>query len=268
MDKELFLKRKFTFPAPVLRIIASLAALLFFWQSLIWITNPPAFMLPAPGAVVEALVKNGDRLAFHAGITLTEILLGLFIGCLMGLWAALFLAYFRTARTWLLPLLVMTQAIPVFALAPLLVLWLGYGMASKVAMASLIIFFPVTAAFLDGLRQTDPDWLDLSRSMNATSLRILWHVRMPAALPALGSGLRVAAAIAPIGAIVGEWVGSSAGLGYIMLHANGRMQTDLMFAALFILAGMALILYFSLDFLLRRSLPWVPDSERYKNSER
>ena len=125
-----------------------------------------------------------------------------------------------------MPLLVVSQAL-LFALAQLLVLWLGYGMASKVAMAVLIIYFPVTAAFLDGLRRTEPGWVELARTMDASGRAILAQVRVPAALPALASGLRVAAAVAPIGAVVGEWVGSSAGLGYLMLHANARMQVDL-----------------------------------------
>ena len=129
-------------------------------------------------------------------------------------------------------------------------------------MTTLIIFFPVTAAFLDGLRRTEPVWLDLSRVMAGRSR--LWrefrYIRIPAALPALASGLRVATATAPIGAVVGEWVGSSAGLGYLMLHANGRMQIDLMFAALLTLALIALVLYLLVDRLLRRLLPWAPDS--------
>ena len=168
-----------------------------------------------------------------------------------------------------MPILVASQAIPVFALAPLLVLWLGYGMASKIAMATLIIFFPVTAAFLDGLRRTEPGWVDLAKTMTATSgngsgrgrdLRILRYIRLPAALPALASGLRVATAVAPIGAVVGEWVGSSAGLGYLMLHANARMQIDLMFAALFALTAFSLILWYTVDHCLRRLLPWQPDT--------
>jgi putative hydroxymethylpyrimidine transport system permease protein len=132
-------------------------------------------------------------------------------------------------------------------------------MASKVAMASLIIFFPVTAAFHDGLHQVNPAWLDLARTMNAGSAALLFRVRIPAALPALASGIRVAAAVAPIGAVVGEWVGSSAGLGYLMLHANGRVRTDLMFAALLVLAVSAVVLFSIVDILLRRALPWVPD---------
>ena len=146
-----------------------------------------------------------------------------------------------------------------FALAPILVLWLGYGIASKVAMATLIIYFPVTVSFFDGLRRTEPGWTDLARTMGASRWKMLTRIRIPAALPALASGLRVATAVAPIGAVVGEWGGASAGLGYLMLHANGRVQTDLMFAALLTLAFFAVIIYFIVDNGLRRALPWQPD---------
>jgi putative hydroxymethylpyrimidine transport system permease protein len=159
-----------------------------------------------------------------------------------------------------MPILMASQALPVFALAPLLTLWFGYGLMSKVAMAVLIIYFPVTAAFYDGLRRIDPGWLDMARVMagpNGLPRRsVLLRIRLPAALPAFGSGLRVATAVAPIGAVVGEWVGSSAGLGYLMLHANGRMQTDLMFAALLVLAVMALGLYTLVDHGLRLVTNW------------
>jgi putative hydroxymethylpyrimidine transport system permease protein len=120
----------------------------------------------------------------------------------------------------------------------------------------LVIFFPVTANFADGLRRTDPAWLDLARTMGASRWAILRHVRLPAGLPALASGLRVATAIAPIGAIIGEWVGASSGLGYVMINANARIETSLMFAALFILAVVAIALYMLMDALLRRAVYW------------
>ena len=148
---------------------------------------------------------------------------------------------------------------PVFALAPLLVLWLGFGLASKVLMAVLVIFFPVTAAFYDGLRRTEPGWLDLARTMGASRLSILWRVRLMAALPAFGAGLRIAASVAPIGAIIGEWAGASEGLGYVMLNANARMQTNVMFAALMLLAGMTILLWVGVDMLLKKLLHWAPD---------
>ncbi|MEK9795253.1 MAG: ABC transporter permease, partial [Alphaproteobacteria bacterium] len=163
--------------------------------------------------------------------------------------------------SWLLPVLVVSQAIPVFALAPVLVLWFGYGIAPKVAMATLIIYFPVTAAFYDGLRRTEPGWIDLAQTMGASKAEILRQIRIPAALPAFASGLRVAAAVAPIGAVVGEWVGSSAGLGYYMLLMNGRVQTAAMFAALFVLAIMAVAIYFAIDATLRRLVAWQPEAD-------
>ncbi len=230
--------------------------LLVIWQALVSLTGVESFILPGPLAVARALVARWSLLAENAGVTILEILLGLACGSLLGAASALLIAAFRPARDWLLPVLVVSQAIPVFALAPLLVLWFGYGLASKVAMATLIIYFPVTAAFYDGLKRTEPGWLDLARTMGGSRLAVLRVIRIPAALPALASGLRVATAVAPIGAVVGEWVGSSAGLGYMMLHANARLQIDVMFAALFVLAVFAVLLYFAVDRALRLALPW------------
>lgn len=238
------------------RPLLTAAGLLASWQAIVWLSGVPAFILPGPVEVAQALVARAGLLLQHAGVTLLEILLGILLGSIVGAVSAVLLAAFPPVRRWLLPVLVVSQALPVFALAPLLVLWLGYGMPSKVAMAVLIIYFPVTAAFYDGLRRTDPAWLELARVMNARPGRILAEIRIPAALPALASGLRVAASVAPIGAVVGEWVGSSAGLGYLMLHANARMQIDLVFAALLILALLALGLWFALDRLLARLVYW------------
>lgn len=249
---------------PVLHVAITAAGVIALWQALVTLSGVEPFILPGPARVATAAWARADLLAWHAGITAIEIVLGLGFGTAFGASAALTIAWYRPARRWLLPLLVASQAIPVFALAPLLVLWLGYGLASKVAMAILIIFFPVTTAFLDGLRRTEPGWLDLARTMTAgrtgAERAILRHVRLPAALPAGASGLRVAAAVAPIGAVIGEWVGSSAGLGYLMLHANARLQTDLMFAALLILGLFTVALYFTVDATLRRLLPWQAES--------
>ncbi len=241
---------------------ATVVGLLLAWQAIVWLTQVEPFILPDPLAVATALVEHAPALARNAAITTLEICLGLVLGTCLGVSTAIAIGHFRTARRWMLPVLVVSQAIPVFAIAPLLVLWLGYGLASKIAMATLIIYFPVTASFIDGLRRTEPGWLDLAQTMTAgrAAWAVLRHVRVPAALPALASGIRVATAVAPIGAVVGEWVGSSAGLGYLMLHANGRMQVDLMFAALFVLAVIAVGLYFAIDAVLRRALPWQHES--------
>ena len=240
----------------VLRFCLIWVGLVLVWQAVVWLTSVPSFILPGPGETVQALCRKWSLLLHHAGITLLEISSGLFLGAVFGTCSALIMIASVALKRWLLPVLVMSQAVPVFALAPLLVLWLGYGLASKIAMAVLIIFFPVTAAFYDGLRSTDPEWLELARVMDASPRAILYHIRIPAALPSFASGLRVAAAVAPIGAVVGEWVGSSSGLGFYMLHANARMQTDLMFAALVLLVVMALGLYFFIDWSMRRAVYW------------
>ena len=249
------------------RPLVILVGLLVLWELVVWLSGVPPYILPAPHEVAVAWAARRALILEHWVITTAEILLGLAIGTVLGCSSALIMGYFRPARRWLLPVLVTSQAIPVFAIAPLLVLWLGYGMASKVAMATLIIYFPVTAAFYDGLRRTEPGWLDLARTMGGSRWAALRHIRIPAALPALASGLRVATAVAPIGAIVGEWVGSSAGLGYLMLHANARMQIDLMFAALITLAVFAVALYFSVDTVLRRALPWQVETDPSDESE-
>lgn len=245
----------------VIRPAIIFLGLIGLWQLLVWATGVAAFILPGPGPVAAAVAEHWQDLLSHAAITASEILMGLLLGTALGTASAVFISAVRPARRWLMPVLVVSQAIPVFALAPILVLWLGYGMASKVAMATLIIYFPVTAAFFDGLRRTEPGWLDLARTMGGGGLAVLRQIRIPAALPALTSGLRVATAVAPIGAVVGEWVGSSGGLGYLMLHANARLQVDLMFAALFVLAVFAVALYFTVDALLRRLIPWQADDE-------
>lgn len=243
-----------------MRALIAAIGILLGWEAFVRLSEVPPFLLPSPLRVWNVLVARWDILIGHAGTTLTEILLGMLFGSLLGMSTALLLTAWRGGRRWLLPLLIASQAIPVFAIAPLLTLWMGFGLASKIAMATIIIFFPVATAFYDGLRRTEPGWLDLATTMGASRTAILWRVRVPAALPGLASGLRVAAAVAPIGAVVGEWVGASAGLGYVMLQANGRSQTDMMFAALAILASMAMALWFLTDLLLRRMLPWQPDA--------
>lgn len=241
-----------------MRPLVVVLGLLLLWQVVVALAELPPFILPPPLAVLRRVAGDLPLLLDHAGVTLLEILLGLALGVAIGAGSALLIALLPPLQPWLLPLLVLGQSVPVFALAPLLVLWFGYGLGSKVVMAALIIYFPAAAALLDGLRRTEPEWLDLARTMNAGRLRTLFRIRLPAALPTFGAGLRIAAAVAPIGAVVGEWVGSSGGLGYLMLQANARLKIDLMFAALFVLVAIALALYLVVDRLVARMVPWAP----------
>jgi len=238
------------------RPVLILLGLLAIWQVLIMLMDIPAFIIPTPLAVLARIRSDAGLLWEHTLITMTEMLLGLGLGVLFGILIALMLVYFTRLRPWLLPVLLVSQTIPVFALAPVLMLWFGYGMASKIIMTILIIFFPVATCCYDGLRHTDQNWLDMAHTMGGNSWAVLRLIRWPAALPALASGLRVAVVVAPIGAVVGEWVGSSAGRGYLMLQANARLWIDQMLAALTILAFCSVGLYYLTDQLLKRLIPW------------
>jgi putative hydroxymethylpyrimidine transport system permease protein len=231
-------------------------SMLALWQLIVWFTQLPSFILPGPLQVFHTLYLQAPLIAQQTVITVTETLLGLLLGTLLGCSLALSMSLFRHLQIWILPILVISQALPIFAIAPLLVIWLGYGMASKIATTMLMLFFPIASSFFDGLRRTEIGWLDLAQIMNASRWQTLWRIRIPAALPNLASGLRVATAAAPIGAIVGEWVGSSNGLGFLMLNANARMQIDLMFAVLLVIIAFGILLYFAADKLLHKLIYW------------
>lgn len=239
-------------------VLGGTALALGLWQGLVTAADLPPFILPGPLRVAEAMWSSRVVIAENAVVTIAEVLIGLALGALLGAATAIGLAASPAARGLVRPMLVFSQAIPVFALAPVLTLWLGYGLWSKVVMALLIIYFPVVSAFFDGLMRTPREWLDLGRVMGATSAQTMLRIRIPAALPSLASGLRLAAVYAPIGAIIGEWVGASQGLGYLMLLANGRAKIDLMFAALIVLAVFTLLLHRLVDdgctWLLNRHL--------------
>lgn len=239
-----------------------LMGLLMLWHIFVIAFDMPGYILPGPLEVANSMVENASLLWEHTLVTLSEMLLGLLLGVLLGIILALLLVYFTALRPWLLPPLLITQAIPVFALAPILMLWFGYGLTSKVVMTILVIFFPVATCCYDGLRHTHQGWLDMAQTMGGNRFAILRNIRWPAALPALASGLRVAVVVAPIGAVVGEWVGSSAGLGYLMLQANARLWVDQMFAALTVLAFCSVTLYYTTDRLLRRFIPWKPETSQ------
>lgn len=225
---------------------------LLAWQAIVVLADLPRFILPGPRLVFTTLWTSRGLIAEHALVTAAEVLIGLGLGAALGFLSAILLAASPMARSLLRPMLVFSQAVPVFALAPILTLWLGYGLWSKVAMALLIIYFPVTSAFFDALMRTPPGWPELARVMNATPGRILWRIRVPAAMPGFASGLRLAAVYAPIGAIIGEWVGTSRGLGYLMMLANGRAKIDLMFAAMIVLALLTIALHAAVDAFCRR----------------
>lgn len=234
--------------------IAATCLVLVLWQTVIWTTGVARFILPPPALVAQTIWESHALLAEHAVVTMAEVLIGLLLGAALGFVSAIGLVASPTVRALVRPILVFSQAVPVFALAPILTLWLGFGLWSKITMTIIIIYFPVTSSFFDALMRTNRDWIGLAKVMGASPARIMWHIRVPAALPGFASGLRLAAVYAPIGAIIGEWVGASKGLGYLMLLANGRAKTDLMFAALIVLAVLTILLHAAVNKLCEKIL--------------
>jgi len=244
-----------------LRAFAVAAGLVVIWQAVILVFQPPPFMLPPPADVFAALLGRPDLWMVHGWATLFASVIGLFAGTVVGMLLALLMSFLPISRRLLLPVMVVSQAIPVFAIAPILVLWLGFGAASKIVMATIAIFFPVASAYAAGLRRTEPGLLDLAHLYGASRWRTVTLLRMPAALPSLVTGVRLAAVYAPVGALIGEWVGSSSGLGTAMLFANSRAQTDVMFAALVLVIAMSVGLRAIVDVVTARLAPWAPETE-------
>lgn len=241
------------------RIIVPLLAvglLLVVWESVVRLGIVPSFLLPAPMQVAAALVEDAPVLAGHAATTLLEAALGLAIGVLVGFVTAVLMDRFELVYLALDPLLTVSQTIPTIAIAPLLVLWFGYGLAPKVVLIVLTTFFPVTVSLVGGFRSVDPDTIDLMRTMNATDTQTFVHVKLPAALSQLFSGLRISATYAIVGAVIAEWLGGFSGLGVYMTRVRKSFDYDSMFAVIILISGLSLLLMKAVDVLERLCMPW------------
>lgn len=226
------------------------------WEIGVRITDTPRWFLPAPSEIARETIESRQILWGHTRTTLEEVLIGYVIAAVVGVLSALGIASSRIAERAIYPAIVASQAIPIVALAPILLIWFGYGMTPKVIVVVLLCFFPIAVNMADGLRAIDPDAVALLRSMGANRWQIMRIVRIPSSLPYLLSGLRIAAAVSVIGAIVGEWVGASSGLGYLMTRSAAHFQTSLLFAAVGISAVMGISLFGIVALSERWLLPW------------
>lgn len=215
-----------------------------------------SFLVPAPSEIATVLWEDRSLLAGHARVTLVEIVAGFLVALAAGIGVAVLFHRFAFIRRAGYPLVVASQTIPVIVIAPILVLWFGYGIGPKLAVIALICFFPVAVNTLDGLRSVDPDTVRMMRSLDANRRQIFFRVEAPAALPQAFSGARIAVAVAVIGAVFGEWAGSDEGLGHLMLQDNAQLMTARMFAAVTILSAMAMALYGLLGLLERTVIRW------------
>ena len=248
------------FLPPLAVVVALLGAweLAARWDLVAYALAIEPFLVPAPSDVAEALWNDADLLADNAWVTLQEIVLGLALALACGFGFAIALHRFDLLRRAFYPILMASQTIPVIAIAPILVVWLGFGIGPKLVVIALICFFPITVNTLDGLRSVDPEYGRMMRTLDASRSRILWAVEVPSSLPFLFSGAKIAAVVSVIGAVFGEWVGANSGLGHLILVAQGQVQTARVFAAVAVLSAIAIALFGLLTLIERRFGWWRP----------
>ena len=236
--------------------IAILAFSGICWEASVRIFDTPQYVLPGPWMILQVMWQRVDLLAFHALVTLTEIGLGFLVALVIGLALAVMIHSSRIIERAFLPLVISSQTIPVFAIAPLLILWFGYGIGSKVVMTAIIVFFPIVINTVEGLKAADPDTLALLQILEASPRQVFFKVRIPQSLPFVFSGIKIGVAVSVIGAVIGEWVGAREGLGYLMIHANAQLQVELVFASIFWLSILGTGLYGLVAILERLLVPW------------
>lgn len=240
---------------------AAFIVLIFLWEFAIGAFRVPIYLAPAPSAIVPALVEHGGSLVAGSLTTIQEVVIGFAISIVLAIPLAYLLATSQVLEQALYPIIVFFQLIPKIAIAPLLLIWFGFGMSSKVVLVTVVCFFPLLVDSMTGFKALNPRLLYLTRSMGASSLQTLWFVRLPAALPFIFSGLKIAAVFATTAAIVGEMIGANSGLGYLLLRGSGNLNTPLVFAALAAMSVIGIVCSYLVSVVEWIVMPW----QRHRN---
>jgi NitT/TauT family transport system permease protein len=242
--------------AAAARALGGVAGFLLLWEVAVRGFAVPAYVLPAPSVIVINGAAKWHSLAVASTYTAQPMLAGFALAVVLGVLIALGVAFSRTVQGFLYPLLVFLQIVPKIAVAPLFIIWFGFGMMPKVLLVFLLSFFPVVVAAITAFRSIEPEILDLARTTGAGRLRTFRMVQLPHALPALFGGIKVAAALAATAAVVAEFVASDNGLGYLLLAYNGNLDTAMSFAAIFVLSALGLALYGAVELVESLAIPW------------
>ncbi|GLZ33748.1 ABC transporter permease [Lentzea sp. NBRC 105346] len=237
---------------PVLLLVACLAV----WQLVTTTGLIAPYLVPSPAATLDVLVEKQAYIWHHTWVTTYETVLGFLIAAVVGVLAAVAMVYSATIEKTLYPILLFAQVVPKIAIAPLFVVWLGFGLVPKVLVAVLIAFFPVVISMVTGLKSVDTEMLELASTMGGGPLKTFVKIRFPASLPHLFAGLKVAVTLAVTGAVVGEFVGANEGLGFVILQANGNIDTPMLFAGLIVMSLVGVLLFVLLELAERFMLPW------------
>ncbi|SEF62912.1 NitT/TauT family transport system permease protein [Thermomonospora echinospora] len=238
------------------RPVALLAACLAAWWAVSAARLVEPYLVPSPGTTLQVVRDRAGYLLEHSWVTTYETLLGFAIAVVLGVLSAVLMVHSAELEKTLYPVLLFAQVIPKIAIAPLFVVWLGFGITPKIVVAVLIAFFPVVISMVTGLKSIDPEMLELSATMGAGPWRTFAKIRFPASLPHLFAGLKVAVTLAVTGAVVGEFVGANEGLGYVILQANGNLDTPMLFAGLLIMSLLGVVLFALVELAEKVLLPW------------
>jgi NitT/TauT family transport system permease protein len=232
--------------------------LILLWELLVREQNIPGWLLPAPSAIAVALAEWRGELVRHSLVTLYETLIGFALAIAISVPLAVAVVYSPVLRNTIYPILLAFQSVPKVAIAPLLALWIGFGMLPKIVVVFLVCFFPIIVATATGLAAVPAPLMDLIRSLSASTLQTFMKIRFPTAMPHIFVGLKIAITFAVIGAVIGEFVGSEDGLGYLILVSTSQSRTPLAFGALVLLTVMSIVLYYGIALVERVIVPWAP----------
>jgi ABC-type nitrate/sulfonate/bicarbonate transport system permease component len=239
--------------------------LLGVWESYVRLCAVPKWLLPAPSVIAMTLVASWELLLGHTLVTFLEVVIGFGLSLLCGVLLACAIAMSQTLERAFYPFVIASQMVPIIVIAPLLLIWVGYGLAPKVIVVALTAFFPIVVNMVDGLQSVDPDAVNLLRTMGANRWQIFVKVQVPTSLPFLFSGTRVAMAVSVIGAIIGEWMGSSQGLGYLMIRSKPQFLTERVFAAIVVLSVMGVALFVLVGVVEKLAIPWWHNAQRQRS---
>ena len=239
--------------------IAFIGLFFLIWQIICWSGAVPKVLLPSPEDTFKAFITENALIMKHTGTTLLEAVVGLMLGMVVGFLIALLMDAFHLFTYGFKPLLVISQTIPTIVIAPLFVLWFGYGLAPKVMLVALTTFFPIAIGLADGYSNVDGDMVDLLRSMGANKLKIFWFLKVPSALPNFFSGLKISATYAIVGAVISEWVGAESGLGFYILRMQRMYAFDAMFATIFWVVILSLSLMLIVEIIKKSVIRWTKE---------
>ena len=247
--------------------IGILVSLVIVWEVLVRVLNVPSWQLPPPSAILDELIISRSLLLDHTLVTLKEIVVGFSVALLTGLTLAAGIAYSRVLERSVYPIIIASQTIPIIAIAPLLLIWVGYGLTPKVIIVALICFYPIAVNTVDGLKSIDPDMISMFRTLGASRFQVFTKLQVPNSLPFMFSGMKIGISVSVIAAVIGEWVGGSEGLGYLITYSQPLFLTARVFAAIFLLSVMGIILFVLGVWIEHLAMPWYFNAKRSNTME-